>query len=227
MRIALEKYLVLKNIAERNGFTINEDPSIKSEISILSQSFEGTERKFTCPDRVNLRDYQINGINWLNLITEKFNGGILADDMGLGKTLMSLIYIFNRLENNKNLKFLVIAPASVVYNWESEIKKFINHIPHLIFTGKNKDLYFLNTDAVNILISSYNSIASSLNEINRISFDTIFCDEAQRLKNYRSITHKSVAGLDSKNKILLSGTPLENNRTWSLFDISIKVHCQI
>ena len=224
MRIVLEKYLVLKNIAKRNGFIIEEDPSIESEISILSQTFVSTEKKFACPDKINLRDYQTNGINWLNFITEKFNGGILADDMGLGKTLMSLIYIFNKLKTKKNLKFLVIAPASVVYNWESEIKKFINHIPHLIFTGENKDLYFLNTDAVNILISSYNSIASSLNEISRISFDTIFCDEAQRLKNYRSITHKSVAGLDSKNKILLSGTPMENNiiELWSLFDISNK-----
>ncbi len=146
-------------------------------------------------------------------------GGILADDMGLGKTLQSIALIQSTKSGNPSL---VVAPTSLVYNWEDEINKFAPHMKVLVITGPRNDREAL-FDAIkssDVIITSYGLLKRDIEDYDAYTFEYCFIDEAQHIKNPSSLNAKTVKLIRSKIRFALTGTPIENSLTelWSIFD---------
>ncbi len=166
-----------------------------------------------------LREYQVEGYQWLRLMEHYGFGGILADDMGLGKTLQMITY----LESMKGRgTHLVITPASLLLNWQSELEKFNSSLNVLSLYGtkeyrNEKIKSLLDYDVV---ITSYDYLRRDIELYENISFHTIILDEAQNIKNPKTRNALCVKQLKSKQRFALSGTPIENSlaELWSIFD---------
>jgi hypothetical protein len=163
-----------------------------------------------------LRPYQEHGFYWLNYLQDIGWGGILADDMGLGKTVQTLSYMHYYLKKNGKLNAMVVCPTTLMFNWENEIKKFAPEIKYLIHHGgertRDKNM-FLNT---NIVITTYGTLRSDIKMIVDVPFDYVILDESQAIKNPASKVTKAACLLNTRNRLCLSGTPLQNN-TFDIF----------
>lgn len=170
-----------------------------------------------------LRPYQKIGFNWLSTIVNYKFGGLLADEMGLGKTLQIISLLLARKEKMQNqLPSLIVAPASVIYNWQAEVKKFASSLNVALLDGTKKERERLLLDAkkYDLLISSYQSLNRDLEAYQNLIFDVEVIDEAQNIKNQQSVTTKTVKVIKAHHKLALTGTPIENklSELWSIFD---------
>lgn len=170
-----------------------------------------------------LRPYQKIGFNWLSTIVNYKFGGLLADEMGLGKTLQIISLLLARKEKMQNqLPSLIVAPASVIYNWQAEVKKFAPSLNVALLDGTKKERERLLLDAkkYDLLISSYQSLNRDLEAYQNLIFDVEIIDEAQNIKNQQSVTAKTVKVIKAHHKLALTGTPIENklSELWSIFD---------
>lgn len=166
-----------------------------------------------------LRDYQITGFKWLQTLMDTGFGGILADDMGLGKTLQAIMLLQNNLGKGCAI---VVAPSSLVYNWENEIHKFAPQIKTLVICG-NKAIRqdMINDIALNdVVITSYPLIRRDIEYYEDIKFQFCILDEAQHIKNPESLNAASVKKINATHRFALTGTPMENSliELWSIFD---------
>lgn len=166
--------------------------------------------------KAKLREYQEYGYKWLSYLIDNNLGGCLADDMGLGKTLQA-ISVLTRLHEKKGTKSLVIMPKSLIYNWESEIKKFSPKLKVGIYYGN-----FRNRDIIKksgVILTTYGTIRNDIEIIRDYNFDVVILDESQNIKNVNAQTTKAIMLLNAKHRIALSGTPIENNLSelYSLF----------
>ncbi|MCD7893477.1 MAG: DEAD/DEAH box helicase [Erysipelotrichaceae bacterium] len=163
-----------------------------------------------------LREYQKTGVSWLSYMQNLGFGACLADDMGLGKTLQVLAMLSQ--DCNKDKKTLLIVPASLLNNWENEIKKFVPQLSYKILhpSNKKKDL---DIEGYQLIITTY-SMVSKYEVLNQNKWDIEILDEAQNIKNPRTKQTKAVKNINSSFKLALTGTPIENNLMdlWSLFD---------
>ena len=168
-----------------------------------------------------LKPFQEIGVSWLVQLYRLGLGGILADDMGLGKTVQILVFL-NHLKNIEGEKrVLVVVPTSLVYNWESETRKFT---PNLKTAGFTKDWPKNNKiEDVDILICTYGLMSEHQDFFREINWNVVVFDEAQQLKNIKSIRFKVSRKLVSDFKICLSGTPMENHygEYYSLVDLTV------
>jgi SNF2 family DNA or RNA helicase len=185
------------------------------------------------PARFNctMRQYQADGLNWLCFLQTSGLGGCLADDMGLGKTIQTIALLQHNRENlNPNklpgnipelslfnepvtLTSLIIVPASLIYNWENEIRRFVPDMKVCSYKGnqrKKSTSYFQNFD---IILSSYHTIRQDIELISSFSFHYIILDESQVIKNPASMLFRTVTRLKSEYKLVLTGTPIENSLT--------------
>lgn len=178
----------------------------------------------------SLRAYQADGLKWLGLLHGLQLGACLADDMGLGKTvqvLALLSWIKARAVGSgyEPRAHLLVVPASLVANWESEIKRFCPHFKVFIAhpdAHKGKALRALSGDAVNgfdLVITTYSMVAD-LAWLKACAFDYVLLDEAQAIKNPATRQARAVKQLTCRNRLVLTGTPIENRLAdlWSLFD---------
>jgi len=176
------------------------------------RSFEEIE-EIPVPSRFNgkLRPYQKAGFNWLQFL-KKFNfGGCLADDMGLGKTVQTLAMLQGLKETESDQATLLIMPTSLIYNWELEAKKFTPDLKILAYTGtnRNKDVsLFQNYDLV---LTSYGIVRLDIDLLKSFYFHYTILDESQAIKNPNSNISKAVRKLNSRFRLILTGTPLENS----------------
>jgi SNF2 family DNA or RNA helicase len=183
-----------------------------------------------------MRQYQNEGLNWLNFLQTAGLGGCLADDMGLGKTIQTLALLQHNKENLKpgklpagtteltlfpavesRLTSLVIVPASLIYNWENEVKRFV---PGMVSYSHKGNLRKKNTSLfpnVDIIISSYHTVRQDIDFLSLFSFHYIILDESQMIKNPGSAVYRTMTRLKSDFKLVLTGTPVENSLTdlWS------------
>lgn len=239
-----------KNIFE---FGKSSDDSLrihKQHFSLLEDAFsdegrKGYERleKLLNPEQIpvlqppkglncNMRQYQSDGLNWLNFLQTAGLGGCLADDMGLGKTIQTLALLQHNKENflaegqnlhdeeltlfensESKLTSLIIVPASLIYNWENEIIRFVPGMKVYSYKGnqrKKSTSYFHNYD---IILSSYHTIRQDIELISSFSFHYIILDESQVIKNPASMLYRTVTRLNSQFKLVLTGTPVENSLT--------------
>lgn len=167
-----------------------------------------------------LRSYQMQGLAYLNFLSEYGFGGILADEMGLGKTIQTLAFIQYMVEHKHKGANLIVVPTSVLPNWEREAEKFVPSLKRLIIYGTRRENMFKQISKSDLVITTYALLRRDLEEIEKFDFNTIILDEAQNIKNPNTITARSVRKLNARMRLCLSGTPIENNlfELWSLFE---------
>jgi superfamily II DNA or RNA helicase len=163
-----------------------------------------------------LRPYQESGFQWLNYLREVQWGGILADDMGLGKTIQALSFIHHLKEENGSLKALVVCPTTLMFNWQNEIKKFTPNLTFSVHHGGSRSKDNLADPAIDVIITTYGTLRSDIKQFVDVSFDYVILDESQAIKNPGSKVTKAAGLLKAKNRLCLSGTPLQNN-TFDIF----------
>ncbi|WP_203636334.1 DEAD/DEAH box helicase, partial [Thermobrachium celere] len=172
-----------------------------------------------------LRDYQITGFKWLKTLSNLDLGGILADDMGLGKTLQTISLISVEKDHGKTL---IVAPSSLLFNWQSEFKKFAPDIKVLLVHGdKNKRKELIQEIENNdVIITSYPLLRRDIEFYENYTFNLCVLDEAQHIKNPESLNAKSTKKIKSRTRFALTGTPMENNliELWSIFDFILPGH---
>ncbi len=165
--------------------------------------------------QAELRDYQVAGYNWMNFLHEFKWGGLLADDMGLGKTLQALTFIQSQAKKSKKPN-LAIVPTSLLFNWENEIKKFVPELKYVVYHGGDRKELREDIKKYQLIITSYGVITNDIEDLKKISFNYIFLDESQAIKNMASKRYKACRLLKAVNRIAMTGTPIENN-TFDLY----------
>ncbi|CAN5293321.1 hypothetical protein BH09BAC2_BH09BAC2_03790 [soil metagenome] len=172
----------------------------------------------TPPDEVVdiLRPYQTSGFHWLNYLNEVSWGGILADDMGLGKTIQALTMLKHYTDVNGQLQAMVVCPTTLIYNWENEIKKFTPDLTYRIHHGSTRTKNLAEISEANILITTYGTLRSDIQMFMELRYDYVVLDESQAIKNPSSKVAKAACLLNAKNRLCMSGTPLQNN-TFDIF----------
>ncbi|MGL4382911.1 MAG: SNF2-related protein, partial [Bacilli bacterium] len=167
-----------------------------------------------------LREYQIFGVQWMYLIASYGFGGILADDMGLGKTLQ-VIALIDCTKDNLTPS-LVVSPASLMLNWDLEIKKFAPHLKVLCINGHliQRQALIKDLHEYDIVITTYDYLRKDIHILKKETFDYLILDEAQYIKNHHTKAATSVKELKAHKRFALSGTPIENSlaELWSIFD---------
>ncbi|KAL4883279.1 SNF2 family N-terminal domain-containing protein [Aspergillus karnatakaensis] len=178
-----------------------------------------------------LKEYQLKGLNWLVNLYEQGINGILADEMGLGKTIQS-ISVMAYLAEVHNIwgPFLVIAPASTLHNWQQEITKFVPNIKVLPYWGSAKDrkilrkfwdrkhITYTKESEFHVLVTSYQLVVLDAQYFQKVKWQYMILDEAQAIKSSQSSRWKSLLGFSCRNRLLLTGTPIQNNmqELWAL-----------
>jgi len=178
-----------------------------------------------------LKEYQLKGLNWLVNLYEQGINGILADEMGLGKTVQS-ISVMAYLAEYHNIwgPFLVIAPASTLHNWQQEIAKFVPTLKVLPYWGNAKDrkilrkfwdrkhITYTRDSPFHVLVTSYQLVVQDTPYFQKIRWQYMILDEAQAIKSSQSSRWKALLGFHCRNRLLLTGTPIQNNmqELWAL-----------
>jgi hypothetical protein len=163
-----------------------------------------------------LRPYQLAGFQWLIFLNEAGWGGILADDMGLGKTVQTLAFFQHYKNSHPDAMFMVVCPTTLMYNWENEIKKFTPELSHVIHHGPKRNASPASYKGIDIIITTYGTMRSDIKGMREIEFDYVVLDESQSIKNPQSQVAKASLLLNCKNRLALSGTPVQNN-TFDLY----------
>lgn len=183
------------------------------------------------PNMLNcdLKNYQLKGMQWLVNLYEQGINGILADEMGLGKTVQA-ISLLSYLAENYNIRgpFLVVAPSSTLHNWEQELKKFVPSFKVLPYWGNVSDRKNLRKNwrhahikgdtNFNVLVTSYQLIVVDEAYLSKIMWKYMILDEAQAVKSSNSIRWKTLLTFKCRNRLLLTGTPIQNSmqELWAL-----------
>lgn len=192
---------------------------VQDEITTYSNQFLTGKNipQVNIPAELNaeLRDYQQDGLNWLNFL-DGFNfGGCLADDMGLGKTLQIIAFILSQREKRGHTTNLVVVPTSLLFNWQEEINKFAPSIKVLVHYGPDRLKTTTHLSDYEVVLTSYGMLLSDIRFLKAFNFNYIFLDESQTIKNPNSERYKAARLLQARNRIVLTGTPIEN----STFDL--------
>ncbi|MGW0572353.1 SNF2-related protein [Streptomyces tauricus] len=164
--------------------------------------------------KATLRDYQLRGLAWLDLMTSLGLGGCLADDMGLGKTITVIALHLKRARTEPTL---VICPASLLGNWQREIERFAPGVPVRRFHGPDRSLA---DTAGGFVLTTYGTMRSTAPLLAQQTWGMVVADEAQHVKNPYSATAKALRTISAPARVALSGTPVENNLSelWALLD---------
>ena len=184
----------------------------------LSRILDNDFSNVNPPEKLSatLRPYQIAGFQWLIFLNEAGWGGILADDMGLGKTVQTLSFFQHYKNLHPHARFLVVCPTTLMYNWENEIKKFTPEMTHIIHHGPKRNPAPASYNGYDIIITTYGTMRSDIKGLRDIEFDYVVLDESQSIKNPQSQVARASLLINSKNRLALSGTPVQNN-TFDLY----------
>ncbi|PID26773.1 MAG: hypothetical protein CR982_08590 [Candidatus Cloacimonadota bacterium] len=209
------------NIIDELYEDLNQKSDLLMELKKRKESLKNLQNitPVKIPKTVNakLRHYQQEGLNWLVALQKYGLGGCLADDMGLGKTLQAIALLAYVKENNQSdLPNLIVAPTSLIFNWNKECEKFAPSLKVLTYTGMKRDELFNKMESQDIVITTYGIVLNDILKLQKKGFNYIILDESQAIKNPNSKRYKAVKLLNSKNRLTLTGTPIENN-TFDLY----------
>jgi len=171
--------------------------------------------------RATLRDYQRHGLTWLDQLTSLGLGACLADDMGLGKTVTLIALVLHRSEQGTGTgPTLVVCPASLLGNWEAEIRRFAPELPVRRFHGQARGLAGLDETGPGFVLTTYGTMRLDAATLAGVGWDLVVADEAQHVKNPRSATARELRSIPSTARVALTGTPVENDLTelWAILD---------
>ncbi|GAB3640758.1 DEAD/DEAH box helicase [Spirosoma arcticum] len=222
-RLVLHKHhLALVQELERDGLAA----TIMSRKLERLRDFAEIE-SFPLPTNFNgtLRPYQRAGYDWMNFLRQYRFGGCLADDMGLGKTVMTLAMLQGRKEavqsesrttaqtneTGERRSSLLVMPTSLLYNWELEARRFTPDLRVMIYTGTYRDKNTAQFDNYDLILTSYGIVRIDIDLLSDYRFDYVILDESQAIKNPSSHITKAVMQLNTANRLILTGTPLENS----------------
>lgn len=222
MKIPAYRALYLdKMLQESEGIAYDRDRKMKAMLRDF-KSVEDSDYEVPSELQSILRSYQKKGYRWLRTMEGYHFGGILADDMGLGKTLQVIAVLLAAKKEGKQGTSLVVCPASLVYNWENEIKHFAPSLSVKVIAGgvvsRNEQL--ANLTETDVVISSYDLLKRDIASYEEKEFIYHIIDEAQYIKNPETQVAKSVKLIHSQTRFALTGTPIENrlSELWSIFD---------
>ncbi len=182
---------------------------------------EPDEEAHVIPEEIDgiLREYQREGVKWLNHLCDNHFGALLADEMGLGKTVQVIAFLASRKGSGRTL---IVCPASLIYNWHHEIKRFAPNLNPVMVVG-NFDVrkrIIESSKEDDVLITSYDLQKRDIEIYEKLSFFCEVVDEAQFIKNANTQASVGVKAMRSTFRIALTGTPIENRlgELWSIFD---------
>ncbi|AKD02358.1 DEAD/DEAH box helicase [Pontibacter korlensis] len=161
--------------------------------------------------QTTLRPYQLQGLSWLNFLDDLQFGGCLADDMGLGKTVQVIAFMLLLREKREKQTHLLVVPTSLIPNWQAELNRFAPSLQLHIHHGPNRAKATDTFHEYNVVITTYNTLLSDIVFLKKHRFGYVFLDESQNIKNPNSQRYKAACLLQSYNRIVLTGTPFENN----------------
>ncbi|XP_039288184.1 chromatin-remodeling ATPase INO80 [Nilaparvata lugens] len=178
----------------------------------------------------SLKGYQLKGMNWLANLYDQGINGILADEMGLGKTVQSIAFLCHIAEKYSFWgPFLIISPASTLHNWQQEMARFVPDFKVVPYWGSPQDRKILRQfwdvkglhtkeASFHVVITSYQLVVTDFKYFNRFKWQYMILDEAQALKSTNSMRWKLLLGFSCRNRLLLSGTPIQNSMAelWAL-----------
>jgi uncharacterized Zn finger protein/superfamily II DNA or RNA helicase len=206
---------------EVKGHKIELSPAVRKALDAFRKV-----RKIKLPKGLiaDMRPYQVRGYEWLVKNSGIGFGSILADDMGLGKTLQAIALLMKMKNENalKKTKALVIAPTTLLTNWQKEILKFAPKMESFIYHGLKRE--FPDKAEYDVLLTSYGTLRNDVDFFEKKQWKALIIDEAQNIKNHNTLQTKAVKKLKAEVKIALSGTPVENRLSeyWSIMDFANK-----
>lgn len=206
--------VALTGSAEVDGETVDAVP-VGALAALRDRLTTGVQPAEPPPGlHATLRDYQLHGLAWLDLMTSLGLGGCLADDMGLGKTITVIALHLRRARREPTL---VVCPASLLGNWQREITRFAPGVPVRRFHGTERSLDDLDGGFV---LTTYGTMRAAATRLSEQHWGMVVADEAQHVKNPYSATAKALRTIPSPARVALTGTPVENNLSelWALLD---------
>ena len=168
-----------------------------------------------------LRPYQHQGLAWLQFLSRHHLGGVLADDMGLGKTLQTIAHLWVEKQAGRLTQpALIVAPTSLMGNWRSELQRFAPGLSTLILHGSTRSERFEDVARSDVVVTTYPLLSRDQEMLVAQSWSVVVLDEAQTIKNTKTQAASVVQSLDARQRLCLSGTPMENHlgEIWSLFN---------
>ena len=222
MHLPMYRTLYLDKMLEENDSVYSKRDShfrkvVKGFKTVKDADFEEPESL----SRI-MRKYQKNGFKWLRTLEAWQFGGILADDMGLGKTLQVIAVLLAAKQEGKEGTSLVVAPASLIFNWGEEFERFAPELRVSLITGNQEERQNIiaSYQEVDVLVTSYDLLKRDILFYEDKQFLYQIIDEAQYIKNHTTAAAKAVKVIHSQIRYALTGTPIENrlSELWSIFD---------
>ena len=203
-----------------DGIQVSRDSRFREMI----RNFKAlSESDYALPEGMEtvLRPYQKTGFQWLKTLESYGFGGILADEMGLGKTLQVIAFLATVPKKTTQKTSLVVCPASLIYNWGEELTKFAPQLSYRLILGTAAERKALRDGGdTDVWVTSYELLRQDIGDYSRQEFYCCVLDEAQHIKNAATLTSKAVKQITSRQRFVLTGTPVENrlSELWNLFD---------
>jgi superfamily II DNA or RNA helicase len=200
-------------------------PESLSSLRALSESFEGLPAVEPPPSfKATLRPYQQQGLAWLQFIAASGTGGVLADDMGLGKTVQVLAHLeCERAAGRLTRPALVVAPTSLIFNWQDEARRHAPELRVLAITGSDRSRRFDQIADHDLVLTSYALLPRDRDVLEAQRWHVVIADEAHLVKNPRTRAAAAIRALRASHRIALTGTPLENHlgELWSVMQFVV------
>lgn len=211
LRLPKSNFSEIKSLFEKEVLSKEVDEEINVYKKAFSENKPIPATEVPAELNATLRDYQKQGLDWLNYLDDYNFGSCLADDMGLGKTLQIIAFILSQNKKHSKNTNLVVVPTSILFNWQAETEKFAPSIKILTHYGPNRTKNTLHFAGNEIVLTTYGMLLSDIHFLKEFHFNYIFLDESQAIKNPNSERYKVARLLQSRNKVVLTGTPIENN----------------
>lgn len=211
IRIPKSNFMEMRELFEKEVLA----KEVERELTIYENKLRNVNDipEVPVPQELNavLRDYQKQGLNWLNLLDDFNFGACLADDMGLGKTIQVIAFILLQRQKQKRNTNLIVVPTSLLFNWQQEIERFAPSIRVFTNYGANRTKSVNHFDEHEIILTTYGMLLSDISYLKEYHFNYVFLDESQAIKNPESQRYKAARLLQARNRVVLTGTPVENN----------------
>ncbi len=214
LKISKLGFNLVDELFEERDFDAQVRAEVEERKKKLRAFSEQAEYALPTALTATLRNYQEAGFQWLKFLQQFGFGGCLADDMGLGKTLQAICVLADR-DGDSQEPSLVVAPRTLLFNWAAELEKFCPDLTYAIYHGPGRAKIYKELDRQDVVISTYDTIASDIKKFTDRQWRYVILDESQAIKNPSSKRYKAMCLLQAKHRLVMTGTPIEN----STFDL--------